>query len=84
MPPSRRAHEQNLVQAYLQALGPVAAGYDFDAAWQDYRRAAFAGFLVALFSAMVVERTERGDEMFAVMAERSGWQVLDLDSLAAL
>ncbi|NBR78541.1 MAG: DUF1679 domain-containing protein [Alphaproteobacteria bacterium] len=81
---SRRAHEQNLVQAYLQALGPVAAGYDFDAAWQDYRRAAFAGFLVALFSAMVVERTERGDEMFAVMAERSGWQVLDLDSLAAL
>ncbi|MEL0072015.1 MAG: aminoglycoside phosphotransferase family protein [Rhodobiaceae bacterium] len=81
---SRRAHEQNLVRAYLQALGPVAAGYDFDAAWQDYRRAAFAGFLVALFSAMVVERTERGDEMFAVMAERSGWQVLDLDSLAAL
>jgi hypothetical protein len=30
---------------------------------------------------MLVERTERGDEMFAVMAERSGYMARDLDAL---
>jgi hypothetical protein len=33
---------------------------------------------------MLVERTDRGDEMFAVMAERSGYQALHLDSLALI
>jgi len=37
---------------------------------------------MGVLSAMLVERTERGDEMFAVMAERSGYQALHLDSLA--
>ena len=31
-----------------------------------------------------VERTERGDEMFAVMAERPARQALHLDSLSLL
>ena len=35
-------------------------------------------------SAMIVERTDRGDEMFAVMAERSAWQALHLDALSFL
>ena len=39
---------------------------------------------MAVMSSMIVERTERGDEMFAVMAERSGWQALDLDALSIL
>jgi hypothetical protein len=39
---------------------------------------------MAVISAMIVERTERGDEMFAVMAERSGWQALHLDALALI
>jgi len=37
---------------------------------------------MAVIAAMLVERTDRGDEMFAVMAERSGYQALHLDSLA--
>ena len=39
---------------------------------------------MAVMSSMIVERTERGDEMFAVMAERSGWQALHLDALIFL
>ena len=80
----RAAHEQRLVAAYHAQLGDCVGDYDVDAAWADYRRAAFAGFIMAVISAMIVERTERGDEMFAVMAERSGWQALHLDALALI
>ena len=80
----RAAHEESLVAAYHGQLGECVGAYDFDAAWADYRRASFAGFIMAVISAMIVERTERGDEMFATMAERSGWQALHLDALALI
>lgn len=81
----RRAEvEKQLVARYHTALGACVGDYDFDAAWHDYRRAAFVGFLMALISAMLVERTPRGDEMFATMAERSAWQALDLDALSLI
>ena len=32
----------------------------------------------------LVERTDRGDEMFAVMVERSGYMALDLDALSLI
>lgn len=80
----RAAHEKALVAAYHDQLGDCVGAYDFDAAWADYRRASFAGFIMAVISAMIVERTERGDEMFATMAERSGWQALHLDALALI
>ena len=82
-PQERRDCESQLVADYLGALGPaITAAYSFEQAWQEYRRAAFAGFLMGVISAMLVERTERGDEMFAVMAERSGYMALDLDALS--
>ena len=80
----RAALEEGLVARYHAALGDCVEGYDQAAAWADYRRAAFAGFIMAVFSAMMVERTERGDEMFAVMAERSGWQALHVDALSLI
>jgi hypothetical protein len=33
---------------------------------------------------MLARRTERGDEMFAVMAERPAQQMMDLDTLSLL
>ena len=60
----------------------VEESYSFEQAWNDYRRGSFVGFLMAVMSAMIVERTERGDEMFAVMGERSGWQALHLDAVS--
>lgn len=83
-PDIRAAEEEALVGRYHASLGDCVGAYDGDAAWADYRRAAFAGFIMALASAMLVERTERGDEMFAVMAERSGWQALHLDALSLI
>ncbi len=80
----RAAHEETLVAQYHAQLGDCVGGYGVEAAWADYRRAAFSGFIMALISAMLVERTVRGDEMFAVMAERSGWQALHLDALSLI
>ena len=80
----RARAEEALVARYHAALGACVGSYDLPTAWADYRRASFAGFIMALVSAMLVERTERGDEMFAVMAERSGWQALHLDALSLI
>lgn len=81
---ARAAHEEALVSDYFAALGDCVGAYDFEQAWHDYRRAAFSGFIMAVISSMIVERTERGDEMFAVMAERSGQQALHLDALSLI
>ena len=77
----RRQHEEELVRAYHQALldGGVA-DYSWEDCWQHYRLYSFAGFHMAVMASILVERTERGDEMFRVMAERHGYQILDLDA----
>ena len=82
-PNERANNEKNLVKGYYDLL-EVSDSYSFEQAWDDYRRASFVGFLMAVLSAMIVERTDRGDEMFAVMAERSAWQALHLDALSFL
>ena len=73
-------HEQALVQQYHQGL--IARGIEL--AWNDcwdwYRRYAFEGLLMAVMASMGVERTERGDEMFMVMAQRSSTHASELKS----
>ncbi len=83
-PQQRAAHEEALVAAYLAQVRALQSGGDYrdEDAWQDYRLAAFSGFIMAVVSSMLVQRTPRGDEMFAVMAERSAYQALHLDSLS--
>ena len=77
----RRANEESLVREYHASL--LEAGvtdYPWEDCWRHYRQYAFAGFHMAVMASMLVERTERGDEMFRVMAERHGLQVFDLAS----
>lgn len=52
--------------------------------WEDYCIGALSGYFMAVFASMSVERTARGDEMFAVMAERPARQALALGSLDLL
>ena len=78
----RRAHERELVRGYWERLTAEGVALSFDACWDDYRRYSFAGLIMALIASMLVERTDRGDEMFMAMAERSGRMVLDLDAEA--
>lgn len=77
----RAAHEEALIAHYIERLAEYGI-VDYSQAYRDYRYHAFSGFLMAVIASMLVERTPRGDEMFAVMAERSGAQALALDSLS--
>ncbi len=81
----RRAHEDALVRDYhhgLEAAG--VTGYDWEQCWTDYRRGTFAGLLMAVAASMLVERTERGDEMFLTMAARHSAHARDLDAAELL
>ena len=76
---ARQAVEGDIVREYHAAL--MAAGvsdYAWDACWQDYRRGAFAGFGVTVIASMLVQRTERGDQMFTTMARRHAQHALDV------
>ncbi len=79
----RRAHEAALVRAYHRALaGRGVTGYDADRCWEDYRRTSFAGYLMGTAASVMVERTERGDQMFLAMVRRSAAQIDDLEAIA--
>ena len=81
----RRAHEEDLVHLYYDELRELGVeGLSWDQCWEGYRRQAFHGILMAIAASMVVERTERGDDMFMAWLERNAQQVLDLDALALL
>ena len=77
----RGAHERDLLRDYYDRL--IAGGVDgfsWDRCWEDYRRYTFSGLLMAIAAAMLVERTDRGDEMFLTMARRHGGHIADLDA----
>ena len=80
-PAERRAEEKQLVEGYLAAR---TSAPDFDSFWNEYRRHAFSGFIMAINASLHVEQTDRGDRMFAAMAERPAQMALDLDSLSLL
>ena len=85
LPELRRQHEQALVRRYHDGL--VAAGvtgYGFERCFADYRRGSFGGLVMAVAASMLVERTERGDEMFLTMARRHARHALDLDAASVL
>ena len=81
----RRAHEQELLRDYHEALQEHGVrGFGWEECWEGYRRQAFLGVLMTVAPAMLVQRTERGDEMFLVTLARYAQQVLDLDALELL
>lgn len=84
-PAVRRNQEETLVKDYLrQRETELGLTFDFDQFWAEYRRHAFSGFIMAINASLHVEQTERGDEMFAAMAERPAQMALDLDSLSLI
>ena len=81
----RRAHEQDLLGHYHQALCRRGVrDYPLEQLRADTRRDTFAGLLMAIVASMVVQRTERGDLMFLTSAGRHGQHALDADAPALL
>ena len=81
----RREHEQALVLEYHDALmASGIRGFAWTDCWAGYRRQTFSGILMTVGPVMLVERTERGDDMFMTTLARHAQQILDLDALDLL
>lgn len=79
----RHAHEAALVAEYHRRLG--AGGvvhYPLGQLQADYRRESLGGVMMAVGASMMVQQTERGDEMFVTSVARHAQHALDLDALA--
>ncbi len=77
-PETRREHERDLVGLYhAELLQRGVRNYPLEAAWRDYQRFAVHGVLMGVFSAMAVERTDRGDALFLKMTRGGCLQALD-------
>jgi hypothetical protein len=85
-PEIRRSCERDLVARYHRALVEDFGvdDYPFDQCWRDYVRSSYSSLLMAIFASLLVGRTERGDAMFMVMANRSAQMGADLDAPSAL
>ena len=81
--PARRSHADELMACYHRALGSTTT-LTLDDVRDGVRRQTFAGVMMTIVSPMLVQRTERGDEMFMAMLERHCEQVLDYDALVLL
>ena len=76
----RRAHYDELLDAYYQGLGPNPP-FTRDEVREGVRRQSFFGVMMAIVSSMLVVRTDRGDRMFLTMLERHSSHVLDTGAL---
>jgi hypothetical protein len=77
--------ERELVRAYHDALvGYGVEGYALEQCWDDYRYGLFQGPLITVLGAMYATRTERGDDMFAAMTERSAAAIRETRALELL
>ena len=79
----RRENYDALLRTYHDALG-ANAGVSLDDVREGVRRQSFFGVMMAIVSSMLVERTDRGDEMFMTMLSRHGDHVLDTGALDTL
>lgn len=79
--PDRQRYERQLVGRYHDALTAGGVALSWNDCWNDYRRFAFGGIVMDIIAAMFVQQTERGDQMFATMADRHARHAIDLDSL---
>ena len=85
LPSDRRLHEERLVHRWCHGVaerGVVTPAWND--VWDRYRRYSFSGFLMAVVASFLTQRTDRGDEMFWVMASRHLAQARDLDAGALL
>jgi len=73
----RQLHEAHMVRRYVQGLQAAGVHVTHDEIEHDHRLGTANGLLMAVIASQHVVRTERGDEMFAVMAERHAAHMAD-------
>ncbi len=84
VPDVRAGHERALVERYAAGLRSAGIELSDDNAWSGYVLGSAGGYLMAVLASQLVERTDRGDEMFAIMAERHTHQIVTVGLLDRL
>jgi hypothetical protein len=83
-PEDRRQHERELLELYAAGLTVYGVAVDDDWLWEQYRRDAFGGVVMAVVASQIVGGSERSEGMFAAMATRHLQHALDADSFALI
>ena len=74
----RRAQEMGLLKRYHDALRARGVdGYEWERCLGDYKRATLSGVLMTVVASQVVASDDRGNAMFAAMAERHFAHAID-------
>ena len=81
---NRLNNEHDLVKHYLEVLASYKVNFGWNECWRHYRANAPAGLVMAVIASMIVEETDRGNDMFMAMATRSCQQVIELESFDLL
>jgi aminoglycoside phosphotransferase (APT) family kinase protein len=76
-PQLRRAHEDELVAGYHEALCATGVEHPLERFREEYRHATLAGVVMTVAASMLVTVDDRGRRMFATMAERHFTHALD-------
>ena len=75
LPADRERVERELVGDYGASLRGRGVAVDDELLWDGYVLGSASGLLMAIIASQIVEQTQRGDAMFAVMAERHTAQI---------
>lgn len=73
-----------LAEYHRQLLSYGVEDYAFDRCWHEYQAHAVYGLILTIPTSLGVQRTDRGDAMFATMLRRVAAQVAANESFAAL
>lgn len=83
-PEERASLERDLVEEYRQRMAAAGIEISSDVCWRDYRFGSLWALVITVIASMLVEQTDRGDDMFVAMTQRHGRQALDLEALSLL
>lgn len=83
-PELRRKHERTLIREHVDELEANGVEWDFESAWQAYRRSSFATLLMLVPPTGSVKQDARTDKMYKRLLSFGAQQVLDVDALEFL
>jgi hypothetical protein len=79
----RRQNITDLLQVYINAFGPNPP-FTLDECLEGIRAQSFWGLPLAFASPMILEQTERGDDMFLTMLDRLATFIIDINAVETL
>ena len=82
---TRRGIERRLIEEYADGLAEAGVrGFGPVQAWQSYRTASLSPFLLTVFVAVALQRSERGDAMWTQLLRGAAELVADVDAAGVL